>query len=118
MSNKNDSIAKKIITGIAISVGGTIITEGFKLIKNGMVSTINIGEWDNAYNNINKLIYKMDEEKYNKFKSPTTNQDWCELSCDTTYFIKLKKKSQSSPTVNLVSKYTLFATIISFFQMD
>ena len=93
MSSKNDTIAKKIITGIAISVGGTIITEGFKLIKNGMVSTINVGEWDSAYNKINKLVCKMDEEKYNKFRIPTVNQDWCELSCDTTYFIKLKDKN-------------------------
>lgn len=93
MSSKNDTIAKKIITGIAISVGGTIITEGFKLIKNGMVSTINVGEWDSAYNKINKLVCKIDEEKYNKFRIPTVNQDWCELSCDTTYFIKLKDKN-------------------------
>jgi SpoVK/Ycf46/Vps4 family AAA+-type ATPase len=93
LANNNDTIAKKILTGIAISVGGTVITEGFKLIKSSMLSTINVGEWDNSYNNINKLICKMDEEKFNKFKSPTTNQDWCELSCDTTYFIKLKDKN-------------------------
>jgi SpoVK/Ycf46/Vps4 family AAA+-type ATPase len=93
LNNNNDTITKKIITGIAISIGGTIITEGFKLIKNSTMSIINIGEWDNAYNNINKLIYKMDKVKYEKFKSPTVNQDWCELSCDTTYFIKLKDKN-------------------------
>jgi SpoVK/Ycf46/Vps4 family AAA+-type ATPase len=93
LKSDNDTIVKKILTGIAISVGGTVITEGFKLIKNSMLSTINIGEWDSAYNNVNKIIYKMDEEKYNKFKVPTANQDWCELSCDTMYFIKLKDKN-------------------------
>ncbi|HHX71283.1 MAG TPA: AAA family ATPase [Gallicola sp.] len=93
MSKSNDTIAKKIITGIAISVGGTVITEGFKLIKNSVVPTINVGEWDNAYNNINKLIYKIDKDKYDKYRSPTTNNDWYELSCDTTYFIKLKDKN-------------------------
>lgn len=93
MSKKSEATLNRIITGIAISVGGTIITEGFKLIKNSFASTINIGEWDNAYNNVNKLIYKLDKEKYEKFRSPTTNNDWYELSCDTTYFINLKDKN-------------------------
>ena len=90
MSNNNDTILKKVITGIAISLGGVAITEAFKLIRSTTMSIINIAEWDNSYNNINKLIYTLDENNYNKHRTPTTNKVWFELTCGTSYFIKLK----------------------------
>ena len=93
MASNNETILKKVVTGIAISIGGTIITEGFKLIKSTTMSIINVAEWDNSYNNINKLIYQLDKDKYNKHRTPTTNKDWYELTCGTSYFIKLKNKN-------------------------
>lgn len=57
------------------------------------MSTINVGEWDSAYNNINKMIYKLSPDKYNKHKTPTANNDYYELCCDTSYFINLKDKN-------------------------
>lgn len=83
----------KIIAGIAISIGTTAITEVAKLIKSTKMSVINVGEWDNSYNNINKLIYKLNSDKYDKHRIPTTNNDYYELTCDTSYFIKLEDKS-------------------------
>jgi len=83
----------KIIAGIAISIGTTAITEVAKLIKSTKMSIINVGEWDNSYNNINKLIYKLNSDKYDKHRIPTTNNDYYELTCDTSYFIKLEDKN-------------------------
>lgn len=91
--NKDDTIVKKIITGIAISIGGGVITEAYKIIKNSKTSMINIGEWDSSYNNINKIIYKLNESTYKKHQVPTVNKDFYELCCDTSYFIKLKNKN-------------------------
>lgn len=93
MGSKKDSTIEKVIAGIAISIGSVAITELAKIIKSSKMSVINIGEWDSAYNNINKMIYKLSPDKYNKHKTPTANNDYYELCCDTSYFINLKDKN-------------------------
>lgn len=92
MDNKETAF-QKIITGVAISIGVTAVTEIFKLTKGGIISSINIGEWDASYQKVNKMVYELDREKYNKFKNPSTSEEWYELSCDTEYIIKLKDKN-------------------------
>ena len=52
-------------------------------------SVLDVGEWDSAYNNINKMVYKMNSELYIKHRTPTMNKDYYELSEDTSYFVKL-----------------------------
>lgn len=89
MEEENRSTFKTITTGIAVSVGTAIITGVFKIVKSYLISTIDVGEWDSSYNNINKLLYKKDEEKYKKNKSPTTSNEWYDLACNVSYFIKL-----------------------------
>lgn len=91
--NKNNSLVEKIVAGIAVSIGSAAITELAKMIKSSKMSVINVGEWDSAYNNINKMIHKLSPDKYNKHKTPTANNDYYELCCDTSYFIKLKDKN-------------------------
>lgn len=92
-SNKSDGVIKQIATGIAVSLGVTAITGTAQIIKSLKTSTIDIGEWDNAYNNINKILYKLKPEAYIKHRAPTTNKDFYELSEDISYFITLDKKS-------------------------
>ena len=55
-TNKGDSVIKQITTGIAVSLGVSAITSTVRIIKSLKTSTIDIGEWDNAYNNINKML--------------------------------------------------------------
>lgn len=92
-TNNNDSIIKQIVTGIAVSLGVTAVTSTFQIIKSLKMSTIDVGEWDNSYNNINKMLYKLKPDAYIKHRTPTTNKDFYELSEDVSYFIPLKNKN-------------------------
>lgn len=89
----NDSVIKRIVTGVAVSLGVTAVTSIFQIIKGLKTSTIDIGEWDNSYNNINKMLYRLNPEMYIKHRMPTTNKDFYELSTDISYFISLKNKN-------------------------
>lgn len=93
MSKGKESVFEKIIVGIAISVGSTAISELVKLIKSSKTSIIDISEWDNSYNNINKILYKLDPEKFNKHRIPTTSNDHYEICNNTSYFIRLPDKN-------------------------
>lgn len=92
MSN-NDGVIKRIVTGVAVSLGVTAVTSTFQIIKSLKTSIIDIGEWDNSYNNINKMLYRLNPETYIKHRMPTTNKDFYELSTDISYFISLKNKN-------------------------
>lgn len=89
----NDGVIKRIVTGVAVSLGVTAVTSTFQIIKSLKTSTIDIGEWDNSYNNINKMLYKLNPDTYIKHRMPTTNKDFYELSEDISYFISLKNKN-------------------------
>lgn len=91
--NKREGVIKQIATGIAVSLGVTAITGTAQIIKSLKTSTIDIGEWDNAYNNINKMLYKLKPDAYMKHRTPTTNKDFYELSEDISYFIPLDKQN-------------------------
>lgn len=91
--NTDENMLKKVLTGIAISLGTTAITSTFQIIKSLKTSTIDIGEWDNSYNNINKMLYRLNPDTYIKHRTPTTNKDFYELSTDISYFISLKNKN-------------------------
>lgn len=88
--NKKDSIIKEITAGIAVSLGVTAINGAYQIVKSIKMSIIDIGEWDNAYNNINKMLYKLKPDAYIKHRTPTTNKEFYELSQDISYFIPLK----------------------------
>lgn len=89
----NDGVIKRIVTGVAVSLGVTAVTSTFQIIKSLKTSTIDIGEWDNSYNNINKMLYRLNSDTYIKHRMPTTNKDFYELSTDISYFISLKNKN-------------------------
>ena len=91
--NNNSGVAKQVVTGIAVSLGVSAITSTFQVIKSLGTATIDVGEWDNAYNNVNKMLYKLSPETYIKHRAPTTNKDFYELSEDISYFIPLKNKN-------------------------
>lgn len=91
--NKKDSIIKEITTGITVSLGITAINGAYQLVKSMKMSVIDIGEWDNAYNNINKMLYKLKPDVYIKHRTPTRNKEFYELSQDISYFIPLKGKN-------------------------
>ena len=83
----NDGVIKRIVTGVAVSLGVTVVTSTFQIIKSLKTSTIDVGEWDNSYNNINKMLYRLNPDTYIKHRMPTTNKDFYELSEDISYFI-------------------------------
>ena len=87
---KNNELLNKIVSGVVVSLGVTAITETFKIVKSMKMATIEVAEYENSYDNINKLLYEIDKVKYNKNRAPTTNKDLFMLNVDTLYFIKLK----------------------------
>lgn len=89
--NNNNDIIKDIVSGIAVSLGVTLITSTYQIIKSMKSSIIDIGESDRAYNNINKMLYELQPELYLKHRMPTTNKDYYRLNRSTSYFIHLKK---------------------------
>lgn len=91
--DNNNSIMKQVIAGIAVSLGVSAVSHTAQIVKTLSTSTIDVGEWDNAYNNVNKMLYKLSPETYIKHRAPTTNKDFYELSEDISYFIPLKNKN-------------------------
>ncbi|WP_207706034.1 ATP-binding protein [Clostridium sp. HBUAS56010] len=89
--SKESSVLDRVMTGIAVSVGSAALTGAFQIFKSMKLSTINVAEWDNSYNKVNKLVYSLCPDKYEKHKAPTTNNDFFELEEDSTYMIKLDK---------------------------
>lgn len=89
----NDGVIKRIVTGVAVSLGVSAVTSTFQIIKSIKTSIIDIGEWDNSYNNINKILYRLNPDMYIKHRMPTINKDFYELSEDISYFISLKNKN-------------------------
>ena len=93
LKNKNDTVMKQITTGIAVSLGASAISSVIQIVKGLKSSIIDVGEWDNSYNNINMIVYKLDPETFMKHRTPTTNKNSYELCNDTTYFIKVNNKN-------------------------
>lgn len=82
---------------VAYSMAVQLIESGTKLVTDLIVSAnhskIELSEWDSAYNNVNKLLYKINPEVYTKHRVPTTNNDFYELTMDTTYIVRLKNNN-------------------------
>ena len=91
VSKDNKSVLKEVATGVAVSLVITSITSAINIIKSLKISQIDIGEWDNSYNRINKMLYDLNPGKYTKHKIPTANKEHFELSVGVSYFVKLNK---------------------------
>ncbi|WP_342759514.1 AAA family ATPase [Kineothrix sedimenti] len=120
--NKNDGIIKQVVTGTAVSLGISAITGIFQIVKSMKTSTIQIGEWDNSYNNVNKLLYRIEPKTYVKHRTPTTNKEFYELSENISYFIKLKNnnylKVETYRDKNEKTSYPEHRLRISFFGKE
>lgn len=89
-ASKNDGMIKQIITGMTVSLGVTLVSNIAQFIKSTKLSIIDVGVWDSSYNNINKMLYKLNPDEYIKHRYPTTNKEVFELSDDISYFVQLK----------------------------
>lgn len=84
----------KLIEGITKSVVSDMISSwGIDAIRFSQTISkayIILNEWDDSYNKINKMIYKINPEKYNKHRVATKNNNYYELQLATAYFVKYK----------------------------
>ena len=117
---KNKNVLNSILTVIATAVVGEIITNTTNLIKNHKTSTIVITDWHDSYNGVNKLLYELDKESYNRRRTPTTNKNYYDLDIDTNYFIKLSKSNyiKVSTYKYEASNFFLKNLKLSFFGKD
>ena len=93
MGNETNGVLDKLITGLAVAVGTAVVSETISLIKSNSGSSIEVGEWDNAYYNVNKIVYFLDKKAYTKHRLPTCCKSHYELNIDASYIIKLKDKN-------------------------
>lgn len=93
MERKRESLARSILKEVLISISVNGIQDGLKLLDTIRSSTVLVGEYSSGYNAINRAIYKLDSEQYQKHQVPTTDTSWYELSSGTSYLIKLKNKN-------------------------
>lgn len=98
MGTSNNGMIKGTMVGIATTLGTHIIKEGLKEIKSKGLSTIEVCEWDNAYQNVNKIIYSLDKRTFTKHRLPTANKSHYELSINTKYRINLKENNYINVT--------------------
>lgn len=90
---KTNSLLKEITKDIVTAIGTDIFLDAFRFINTINSSTITVTDWSTSYDKINKMVYKLDPEKYNRHKKPTTNKQFYELELGTSYFIRRKNVS-------------------------
>lgn len=90
---KKDSISRQIITSIALTAISNTAQELVNIIRTYNTAIIDIGEYDNAYEAINKIIYNLDPDKYARYRKATKNKEYFELTPGTTYVIKIDKSN-------------------------
>lgn len=89
--DKKDSVSRQIVTAIALSAVSNTAQEILNIIKTYNTAIIDIGEYDNAYESLNKIIYHLDPAKYMRYRKATKNKEYYELTAGTTYIIKMGK---------------------------
>lgn len=85
-----DNIGKQLLLNLGISLCVDIIHEIYDIGKSLNVATIDIPEWDDSYEIINKMIYELSPVMYSKHRTPTSNKQYYDLNNGTSYFIPLK----------------------------
>lgn len=86
---KSTKLLAHVISEIAISLGISAITNIAKTVSSATASVIKVQEWDETYNNINKMLYKLDPKQYKKHRAPSKNKNNYELTSGVQYIIKL-----------------------------
>ena len=87
---KGTKMLSHIIGEIAISLGVSVITDVAKTINSATASIISVREWDETYNGINKMLYKLNPKQYEKHRAPSKNKNSYELTSGVRYIVKLK----------------------------
>lgn len=87
---KGTKMLSHIIGEIAISLGVSVITDVAKTINSATASIISVREWDETYNGINKMLYKLSPKQYEKHRAPSKNKNSYELTSGVRYIVKLK----------------------------
>lgn len=87
---KGTKMLSHIIGEIAISLGVSVITDVAKTINSATASIISVREWDETYNGINKMLYKLSPKQYEKHRAPSKNKNSYELTSGVQYIVKLK----------------------------
>lgn len=87
---KGTKMLSHIIGEIAISLGVSVITDVAKTINSATASIISVQEWDETYNGVNKMLYKLSPKQYEKHRAPSKNKNSYELTSGVRYIVKLK----------------------------
>jgi len=63
--------------------------KSLQLFQASLCASIDIEEYSWSYDTLNKLVYNLDKEKYSRYRTPTVNKNFYELTCNIMYLIKL-----------------------------
>lgn len=121
MKKEKNNILSEVCKGLLIGVGTTLLNDGIKTVMAYKRSIIDLGEWDNAYNNVNKIIYDLDKDKFQKYRCPD-NRDIFSLSNNIIYKVKIDHdnyiKVETYKATNESKYYPEQRLKISFFGKD
>lgn len=86
-----ETAIKKIITGVATSIGTEAIMGAVKFVASIGAAKIEVSEFDSAFDNINKALYQIGKKQYSRYRLPTTNKENFALTDNISYIVHLDK---------------------------
>lgn len=93
MSKESGTVVSKITSGIITSISIEAILGISRFISSIGTAKIEVSEWDSAYDNINKALYKVGEKQYSRYRLPTTNKESFTLTDNISYITRLDKNN-------------------------
>ena len=95
------NFAKELGKNMAMVMGVELFKDVFNVVKSINNSTIIMNENDNGFIKLNELLYKIDPNKYSKFRVPTTDVEVFQLSQGANYIIRFNNNTYA----HVVSEY-------------
>lgn len=92
-NEKNKKLVSHVLGELAVSLGVSVLSDTMDILKSTSSSVIIVYEWDETYNNINKLLYKLSPCQYKRHRAPTGGKDNYTLTTGVSYIIKLKGRN-------------------------
>lgn len=86
-----ESVIRKVGQEALVSLIWSLLSTLVIYIKSIKRSEISIGEWDYAFSDLNEYLYKLNPEKYTKYRIPTNSKNYFVLSESSMYFIKIDR---------------------------
>jgi len=87
--NGKEPLLLSILKGIAINSGVGLLSTAAHVVVSMTTSLIIVGEWDESFNKINKMVHDLNPTQYSRYRLPTPNKNHYELVANISYVVNL-----------------------------